>query len=132
MIETTEPPIPQEVEELGYRVRGCGIAVHRILGPGYKEIIYRRAYGLELEEAGLSYETEKKILVPYKDHLIDGHRIDLIVEGVVLVELKAIPRLAELHRRQVLSYLKATGLRLGFVMNFNVEALKYGIKRVVN
>ena len=132
MIETSERPIPQEVEELGYRVRGCGIAVHRILGPGYKEIIYRRAYCLELEEAGLSYETEKKILVPYKDHVIDGHRIDLIVEGVVLVELKAIPRLAELHRRQVLSYLKATGLRLGFVMNFNVEVLKYGIKRVVN
>src|SRR5829696_5596574 len=132
MTKAVETPIPQEVEEIGYRVRGCGINVHRVLGPGYKEIIYHRAYCLELDDAGLSYETEKKILVPYKDRLIDGHRIDLIVAGVGVVELKAIPRLAELHRRQVLSYLKATGLRLGYVMNFNVEVLTHGIKRVVN
>ena len=132
MIKTVDTAIPQDVEEVGYRVRGCGINVHRILGPGYKEIIYRRAFCLELDEAGLSYEAEKKILVPYKDWLLDGHRIDLIVGGVVIVELKAVPRLSELHRLQVLSYLKATGLRLGFVMNFNVEALRHGIKRVVN
>ena len=85
----------------------------------------------DLEEQGLRFECEKKILVPYKDHLIDGHRLDLIIEGVVIVELKAIPRITELHRRQVLSYLKATGLRLGYVMNFNSEVIQNGTKRVV-
>lgn len=69
--------------------------------------------------------------MPYKDWKIDGHKVDLIIEGVVVVELKAIPRLAEVHRLQVLSYLKATGLRLGYVMNFNTAVLKNGTKRVV-
>lgn len=127
---TVPPPIPQEIEDVGHRVIGCGITVHRILGPGFKERIYERAFCLELGEAGLSYECEKKILVPYKHWQIEGHTLDLIVEGVVIVELKAIPRVAEIHRLQVLSYLKATGLRLGYVMNFNAEILKQGIKRV--
>jgi len=124
-------PIPREVEDIGYRVIGCGLTVHKILGPGFKEMIYQRAFCLELDAQALKFECEKKILVPYKDHLIDGHRLDLIIEGVVIVELKAIPRVTDLHRKQVLSYLKATGLRLGYVMNFNAEVLKDGTKRVV-
>lgn len=131
MVLITPPPVPEEVEKVGHRVIGCGITVHRALGPGYKESIYRRAYCLELDEAGLTFECEKAILVPYKRWNLPGHRLDLIVEGCVIVELKAVPRLAEVHRLQVLSYLKATGLRLGFVMNFNVEVLKHGTKRVV-
>jgi GxxExxY protein len=124
-------PIPEEIETVGQRIIGCAITVHRILGPGFKELIYRRAFGLELQEAGLQYEAEKKILVPYKNTLIDGHRLDLVVAGVIIVELKAVPRLSDIHRFQVLSYLKATGLRLGYVMNFNTEVMKHGIKRVV-
>lgn len=131
MVHNSLLPIPKETEEVGHRVIGCGITVHRILGPGYKEPIYERAYCLELDEAGLKFECEKRILVPYKSWEIPGHRVDLIVEGCVIVELKAVPRLAEVHRLQVLSYLKATGLRLGFVMNFNVEVLRHGTKRVV-
>jgi GxxExxY protein len=125
------PPIPQEVEDIGHRVIGCAITVHQVLGPGFKEAIYERAFRLELDEQGLSYECEKQILVPYKRWQIAGHKLDLIVEGKVIVELKAVPRLAEVHRLQVLSYLKATDLRLGYVMNFNAEVLKHGIKRVV-
>ena len=105
--------------------------MHRILGPGFKERIYERAFCLELEENGIEYECEKKINVPYKRWMIEGHRLDLIVEGLVIVELKVVPRVAEIHRLQVLSYLKATGLRLGYVMNFNAEVMKNGIKRVV-
>lgn len=131
MAIVTPPRIPHEIEDIGYRILGCALNVHRILGPGFKESIYHRALCLELEEARLSYETERKILVPYKKWLIDGHKLDLIVAGVVIVELKALPRLNEIQRRQVLSYLKATGLRLGYVMNFNTEVLKHGIKRVV-
>ena len=124
-------PIPKETEDVGHRVIGCGITVHRILGPGYREAIYERAFCLELDEAGLKFEREKAILIPYKRWEIPGHRLDLIVEGCVIIELKAVPRLGELHRLQVLSYLKATDLRLGFVMNFNVEVLRHGTKRVV-
>jgi GxxExxY protein len=123
--------LPPEVEEVGRKVIGCEIAVHRILGPGFKEIIYERATQLELDLAKLKYECEKKIVVRYKQWNIPGHKIDLIVEGCVLVELKAVPRLKDLHERQVISYLKATGLRLGFVINFNVPVLKEGIRRVV-
>src|SRR5258708_3347097 len=130
LVQPPVPPIPQDVEDMGHRVIGVAITVHRILGPGFKERIYERAFCLELEEQGLSYECEKRILVPYKRWRIEGYVLDLIVGGVVIVELKAIPRLAEVHRLQVLSYLKATGLRLGYVMNFNVEVLKHGIKRV--
>lgn len=108
MEKKVSPPIPETIEDVGYAVIGC-----------------------ELEAAGLSYEAEKRILVPYKEWKLDGHKIDLIVEGVVIVELKALPRLAEIHRLQVLSYLKATSLRLGYVINFNTEVLKNGTKRVV-
>ncbi len=131
MLNARTAPIPLEVEDIGYRVIGCGQTVHKILGPGFKEVIYQRAFCLELDAQGLGFECEKKILVPYKDQLIDGHRLDLVIAGVVIVELKAIPRITELHRKQVLSYLKATGLRLGYVMNFNAEVLKDGTRRVV-
>jgi GxxExxY protein len=131
MLTKVEAPIPPEVEDIGHRVIGVGITVHRILGPGFKERIYHRAFCLELEEQGLSYEREKRILVPYKRWQIEGHIVDLIVAGVVIVELKVLERLAEVHRLQVLSYLKATGLRLGYMMNFNTEVLKHGTKRVV-
>jgi GxxExxY protein len=85
-------PIAEEVEELGHVIIGCAMAVHRWLGPGFKEIIYNRALCLERGAHGVSYECEKRILVPYKEWKIDGHRIDLIVGGLVIVELKAVPR----------------------------------------
>jgi GxxExxY protein len=119
LLESTLPP---EVEEVGRKVIGCEIAVHRILGPGFKEVIYERASQLELNLSGLKFECEKKILVRYKNWDIPGHKIDLIVEGCVLVELKAVSRLKDLHKRRVISYLKATGLRLGYVINFNVRS----------
>jgi GxxExxY protein len=124
---------PDSIRRRGRRSPGdgCAITVHRILGPWYRELIYRRAFALELDEQGLRYETEKRILVPYRDHHIDGHRLDFIGERCVVVELKSVPMVKALHRLQVRSYLKATGLRLGFVMNFNEEILTRGLKRVV-
>lgn len=130
MNQLMPPPIPQEIEDVGYRLIGCAITVHRILGPGFKEVIYARALCLELGEAGLKYECEKRILVRYKRWDLPGHNLDLIVGGCVVAELKALPRLANVHRRQVVSYLKATGFRLGYVINFNVDVLKEGIRRV--
>jgi GxxExxY protein len=117
-------PIPEETEELGRRVIGCAIAVHRILGPGFKERIYQRAYCLELEAQGLTYECEKKIIVRYKDWEIPGHRLDLLVGGQLIVEVKSALRVEHIYKRQVVSYLRATNLRLGFIFNFNVNVLK--------
>lgn len=125
------PPIPKEVEDIGHSVIGAAITVHRLLGPGYREVIYSRAFGLELNELGIPYECEKKILVPYRRWSIDGHKLDYIIGGCVVGELKAVPKLRELHRMQVRSYLKATDLRLGLLINFNVPVLKQGIMRVV-
>ena len=109
-----------------------GFAVHRALGPGFREKIYERAYRLELDDRGLKFECKKPIVVRYKDWDIPGQTVDLLVEGVVLVEVKAVPRLRPLHRAQVLSYLRTMRLRVGLLMNFNVPVLKDGLQRVVN
>lgn len=109
----------------------CAFALHRELGPGFKEIIYERAFRLELDSRGIRFESETTVEVKYRSWLIPGQRIDLIVEGVVLVEIKAVPLLKPLHDMQTLSYLKTTGLRVGLLMNFNSTLLKNGLKRIV-
>lgn len=124
-------PLPPEAERTASVCVDCGIQVHRILGPGFKEKIYHRAYCLELDSRGIRYESETPILVRYKTWEIPGQRADLVVEGLVLVEIKAVPKLKAIHRLQVLSYLRTTGLRLGIVMNFNTTLLKDGLKRVI-
>lgn len=124
-------PLSDEEEAIVSACLGCGIAVHRELGPGFKEIIYHSAFALEMQSRGLSFETEKSILVKYKEWLIPGQKVDLIVEGVVLVEMKAVPKLKPLHRDQVLSYLKTLQLRIGLLLNFNTTLLKNQMRRVV-
>jgi len=124
--------IPAEVEWVGRLVIGCAIEVHRVLGPGYKEAIYVDALCLEMDSRGLTFEREKPITVTYKTYGIPGQRIDLIVAEVLIVECKAADAIAKIHTRQVASYLKTTGLRLGFILNFNVDVLiPGGFKRVV-
>lgn len=124
-------PIPREVEQIASICVDSGLHVHSALGPGLKEIIYDRAFCLELDSRGIPYEAEKKILVKYKSWTIPGQRVDLIVAGVVLVELKAVPRLRKIHSSQVLSYLKTLDLRLGLLMNFNTRLLRDGLRRVI-
>jgi GxxExxY protein len=123
--------IPVKVEWIGRRVIGCAIAVHRALGPGYKESIYVEALCIELDARGLRFEREKPIAVTYKGHQIPGQRLDLIVGEVLIVECKVAEVIAKLHSRQVTSYLKTTGLRLGFVFNFNVDVvMPEGFRRI--
>jgi GxxExxY protein len=124
-------PIPEEDEELGRRVIGAAIEVHRILGPGFLESIYETALCYELSIQGIPFEYEKELLVPYKDLKIPGQKFDILVAGRILLELKTVEAIAPIHQAQLLSYLKATGLRLGFVINFKVLVLKDGIKRLV-
>jgi GxxExxY protein len=124
-------PIPAEDEELARKVIGAAIEVHRLLGPGFIESIYRRALCHELSLLGIPYEEEKPILVPYKDIRIPGQKLDILVSSRIILELKTVEEFAPIHMAQLISYLKATGLRLGFLINFKTEVLKNGRKRVV-
>jgi GxxExxY protein len=124
-------PVSDEDEQMVSATIGCAIAVHRALGPGFKEIIYHRAFRLELESRKIAFESEKRILVKYREWQIPGQTVDLVVAKVVLVELKAVPRLRAFHRLQVLSYPKTMGLRIGLLLNFNAPLLKQGLQRVV-
>ena len=112
-------------------VIGCAIAVHQALGPGFLESIYRRAMLLELAARGLRFEAERSVTVAYRGVNIPGQRIDLIVEDLVVVELKAAITLDRVHVAQLISYLRTTKLRAGLLVNFRVPVLYRGIKRVV-
>ena len=124
-------PIDVQDEALAHRLIGAAIEVHKHLGPGFLESIYGRAMDHELRSSGLSVEREKGILVSYKDIQISGQRLDLLVEGRIIVEIKAVAAIAPIHEAQMISYLKATGLRLGLLINFHVPLLKDGICRIV-
>jgi GxxExxY protein len=113
------------------RVIGACIEVHRHLGPGFLESVYHRAVCIELAERGMSFEEEKNVGISYKGHLLHGQRLDLIVETRVVLEVKAVSQLEEIHGSQVVSYLKATGLRAGLLANFNCVVMKAGIRRIV-
>ena len=123
--------IPAQDEELARRIIGAAIEVHRVLGPGFLESIYRRALAHELSLQGVEVEQEKEIMVRYKDIQIAGQRLDLLVGQRVIVESKCVEELAPIHLAQVISYLKAARLRLGLLINFKVQRVKDGIQRVV-
>ena len=124
-------PLTAEAERVMSETIGCAIRVHRTLGPGFLESIYRKAMYVELGASGLSYESERPVPVKYRDVEIAGQRVDLIVEGQIVVELKAVVKLDEVHRAQLISYLRATGLRGGLLVNFRVAVLRHGLRRVV-
>jgi len=124
-------PLSPEAELVMSQTIGSAIAVHRILGPGFIEKIYRKAMCIELEARNLAYEKERCIRVTYRGVEIPGQRVDLIVEGLIVVELKAVARLDDVHKTQLISYLKTTGLRGGLLINFRVPVLRDGIRRVV-
>lgn len=115
------------------KIIGVAIEVHRILGPGLLESVYEEALCHEFELRGIRYERQAAIDMVYKDKVIKGHRIDLIVEedgDRVVVDLKSVSRLPEIATAQVLSYLKATHLRRGLVINFGEQRLVDGVRRL--
>jgi GxxExxY protein len=118
---------------IGEIVLGRAIKAHIALGPGLLENAYEACLAHEFEKAGLSYQRQIGLPVFYDGQKIDvGYRLDLLVEGLVVVEVKAIDKLAEIHRAQLLSYLKLGGYRLGYLLNFNVPRMKDGIIRMVS
>ncbi|WP_321997507.1 GxxExxY protein [Draconibacterium orientale] len=112
---------------------GCAIDVHKQLGPGLLESAYQECLFYELQQRGLKVKKEVPMPIVYKEvKLNHGYRIDLLVENKVVVELKTVEELNEVHTAQVLTYLKLGSYRLGLLLNFNVSILKNGIKRIIN
>lgn len=119
--------------EIGERIIRGAIRVHSTLGPGLLESAYEACLVYELGKQGVAVARQVALPVRYNDVEIDaGYRLDLLVGKKVVVEIKAIERLAPIHTAQILSYLRLSGYKLGYVLNFNVTQMKQGIKRVVN
>lgn len=126
------PGQTREFSELSHQVIRCAIEVHRELGPGLLESTYRDCLIRELELAGIACQAELALPVKYKGLLIDcGYRVDLVVENDILLELKAVARLAPIHEAQILTYMRLSGVRQGFLINFNVKRRKDGLKSFV-
>lgn len=122
-----------KVNEVTEQIIGAAIQVHRALGPGLLESAYEACLVHELADRGLSVERRKALPVTYGGaHIECGYRIDLLVEREVIVELKAVAHLQPVHEAQLLSYLKLSGRHVGLLINFNVQQLKNGIRRLVN
>ena len=125
-------PIPLEVEAIGKKVLDAAYTVHTDLGPGLLESVYEACLAYELQKTKLNVETQAIVPVKYQDVFVEtGLRLDLWVEKSVIVELKAVETMHPLYDAQLLTYLKITSCRLGFLINFNVKRLKEGVKRMV-
>jgi len=126
--------MPIHINQLTERIIGRAIEVHEVLGPGLLESPYEHCLAIALVEAGLTVERQKPVPLSYGSMQIDcAYRLDLLVNGSVIIEVKSVARLTELHRAQMLSYLRLTAHQLGLVLNFNVKVLSAGgIMRVVN
>lgn len=123
----------ERLNEITESIIGAAIVVHRALGPGLLESAYEACLAFELVERGLGVEQQKPLPLVYKAVKLEcGYRLDLLVEGAVIVEVKAVNDLTPIHDAQLLSYLKISGCRVGLLINFNVRILKDGLRRIVN
>jgi len=119
--------------EIGREIVNCALSVHKHLGPGLLESTYQACLEYELHKAGFFVKKETALPVIYQDVKLDcGYRIDLWINNKVIIEIKSVDSLNDVHLAQILTYLKLTDNRLGFLMNFNVSRIKYGIRRVMN
>lgn len=117
-------------QELSYRVMGAVFEVHNTLGPGFLESLYEEALAYEFELRGIPFEKQKEIAVRYKGREVGKHRLDFVIDGKIILELKAVSDLTDVFRKQTTSYLKATGLKLGILINFSTPSVDY--ERIVN
>ena len=119
--------------ELSEELIGVAIEVHSFLGPGLLESAYEEAFCHELSLKKIPFERQKPVPVLYKDvKLHCGYRLDLLVDRLVIIEIKSVQRIERVHEAQLLTYLKLFNLWLGLILNFNVSVMKNGIKRIVN
>ena len=121
-----------ETDALARAVIGAAIAVHRVLGPGYLESVYEEALALEMTARNIPFERQARVVAYYQGHVVGEGRIDYLVGGTLVVELKAVDELTPIHTAQVISYLKVTGQVLGLLINFNSVLLgEHGLRRIV-
>ncbi|MCF6312483.1 MAG: GxxExxY protein [Verrucomicrobiales bacterium] len=118
--------------KLSNDVLGCAIEVHRTLGPGLLESTYQQCLARELHLSHIAFKSEQPLPVEYKGIQLDcGYRIDILVENEIILELKAVESLKGIHEAQLLTYMKLSGIKQGFLLNFNVNMMKDGIKSFV-
>lgn len=118
---------------ISFEIRGCIFKVYNSLGPGLLESVYESALEYELRERGFGVQTQVPVPVIYNSVKLDlGFRADIIVEKKVIIEIKSVENIAEVHHKQILTYLKLTGMKLGLLVNFNTEDITHSIFRKVN
>ena len=122
----------EHLNEISYEIIGCAYEVHSQLGPGLLESTYEVCLEYELSKSGLRVGRQVALPVVYGDVKLDaGYRIDLMVEDLIVLEIKAVEEVAPIHKAQLMTYLKLSGLKLGLLLNFNVQDMKKGIHRII-
>ena len=123
--------IPSDIEPLTNKIIGCAIEVHRELGPGLLESVYQECLVLELQNAEIDVESDRRVPIEYKGRRLRGKlTLDLLVAGCIVVELKAVDHMHPVYLAQVITYLKLTGCPAGLLMNFNTASLRTGLRRL--
>ena len=122
-----------EINQLSSKIIGAAIEVHKVLGPGLLESTYEKCLCHELKLRGLSFDNQKPLPLVFKGEKLDcGYRLDVVVENAIILELKPCEKIEPIHKAQLLTYLKLSGLQLGLLLNFNVPVMRDGIARMVN
>lgn len=125
-------PKPQEINDITYAIIGCAYNVHSRLGPGLLESTYEVCLAYELVKKNFQVETQKALPVIYDEIILDaGYRIDILVNDRVIVEIKSVEAIADIHKAQLLTYLKLSGKKVGLLINFNTQNLQEGIQRFI-
>lgn len=120
----------EDINELTHKIIGCAMQVHRVLGNGFQEVIYQRSLAIEMRHAGLEFEREKEMKIYYRNEEVGTRRVDFFVEGKVMVELKALEKLEDVHKAQAINYCEAYNIADGLLINFGGKSLDF--KRVYN
>ena len=119
-----------EINEITGKIIGCAIEVHKLLGPGLLESAYEECLIFELQNSGLRTESQKPVPIVYKEKKLDyGYRMDILVENLVLIELKSVESINPVHEAQILTYMKFAGIKTGLLINFNEKMLRNGLRR---
>jgi GxxExxY protein len=130
MKEIGEYGMPFKYQELTEKIIGCAMRVHSTLGNGFQEVIYQRCIAIELKEEGLGFDRERENPIYYRGHRVGTRRVDFLVDNKIMVELKAIIHLEDVHMAQALNYLEAYNLEVGLLINFGAKSLEF--KRLHN
>ncbi len=120
----------EDINGLTHKIIGCAMQVHRVLGNGFQEVIYQRSLAIEMSYAGLEFEREREMEIFYRDEAVGSRRVDFFVEGKVMVEIKALEKLEDVHKAQAINYCEAYNIADGLLINFGGKSLDF--KRVYN